>query len=702
MGRTRSSSPPPRTRSRGQTQELQDQPESSKQSAKRHHRACKYCREHRIKCVPVPGEERCKKCIDHNKHCDKLSAAPKDDRPRRRTLFRGAAKGASSLSQSQGYEPRYLGSSSLSILVWKYVPQTTEIIDKLRGIDDRYDLHRGSIGGLEQNGLLIGQGESPNVKNEKPTLVSVSMVQARLIQEVGAETVLTSLYETCRDRIIPLFPVISVSESLLADKASAAHVDKYAAVDPRSTPPTPLPLIVRMIHCAVAAQSRDVPEYIRRSLTSSLHSLMTGPEMQKLANTRCLGSIQVLLLLSMCEDLNSPDAGDASENVWQNVGTAARMGTALALHRNIATSHVPYFQLNRRLRVWGACISMDRWTAIRTGRTFAIDLAECDAPLPRHYADGIRDGDLTSKTEPIFPCFRFLTEFTSLSILLGRAHRLIDSPTGLQAADDLSLLMLQVDIDNWLAQLPQSWPYSIKLVLRQAPLLMNLFIVVLEFTFQRSFLWPSTSVPSQISFRPSRDRWISLCQRAEQAVYWLNSPDGAYYLDVWSITVYAAFCCVIIHLKAYEESKDPHHQWLLDMSNTIIQQWADQQPDNPVRRRLASMSDLMTSINKNTNVPSTSTASSSKVLAGIPLIPGGAYQQPQSQVDVNDLFNNHPSASSAGGTSSHGFDQYSFNSLGTDFGGSLGGTGAGTNPIEMYNQLTFLEQMGLAEFGFGP
>ncbi|KAK6910692.1 hypothetical protein I203_104724 [Kwoniella mangroviensis CBS 8507] len=120
-----------------------------------------------------------------------------------------------------------------------------------------------------------------------------------------------------------------------------AHVDKYAAVDPRSTPPTPLPLIVRMIHCAVAAQSRDVPEYIRKSLTSSLHSLMTGPEMQKLANTRCLGSIQVLLLLTMCEDLNSPDAGDASENVWQNVGTAARMGTALALHRNIATSHYP-------------------------------------------------------------------------------------------------------------------------------------------------------------------------------------------------------------------------------------------------------------------------------------------------------------------------------------------------------------------------
>nr|XP_018263463.1 uncharacterized protein I303_03332 [Kwoniella dejecticola CBS 10117]OBR85621.1 hypothetical protein I303_03332 [Kwoniella dejecticola CBS 10117] len=626
----------------------------------------------------------------------------KDTRPRRRTLFRGSAKGAS-LSRAQGYEPRYLGSSSLAILVWKHVPQTSEIIDRLRGIDDRYDLHRGSIGGLEQNGLLIGQGESSTGKPEKPTLVSVSMVQAKLMQELGAESVLTSLYETCRDKIIPLFPVISVSESLLADKANDAHVDKFAAVDPKSTPPTPLPLIVRMIHCAIASRSREVPEYIQRSLQSSLHSLLLGPEMQKLVTTRCLGSIQVLVLLSMCEDLCGANAGDASENVWHNIGMAARMGFALALHRNIATTHVPYFQLNRRLRVWGACISMDRWTAIRMGRPFAIDPADCDAPLPRHYADGIRDGDMTSKTEPIFPCFRFLAEFTSLSLLLGRAHKLIGNPSGLQAADDLSLLMLQSDIDNWLAKLPQSWPYSIKLVLRQAPLLMNLFIIVLEFTFQRSFLWPSTPIPPQLSFRPSRDRWVNLCQRAEQAVYWLNSPDGAYYLDVWSITVYAAFCCVIIHLKVFEESKDPHHQWLLEMSNTIIQQWANQQPNNPVRRRLASFSDLLMSVGTGSsvsvNMSNTNPTGSAMTNLNIPILGGLPPQQLQqtssnmhSDIDVQDMFNNPPSASS----STQQFDGYSFNSsIATD------GSGNNVNPMEMYNQLSFLEQLGLAEFGFG-
>ncbi|WWC69091.1 uncharacterized protein I206_103027 [Kwoniella pini CBS 10737] len=701
MGRSRSSSPSKRTRSRAQTVDLQVQPD--KQGNKRQHQACKYCREHRIKCAPVPGDGRCKKCIDLKQSCDKSSAAPKDDRPRRRTLFKGAGKGGSSLLRAQGYEPRYLGSSSLAILVWKHVPQTSDIIDRLRGIDDRYDLHRGSIGGLEQNGLLIGQGESSAGKSEKPALITVSMVQAKLMQELGAETVLISLYETCRDKIIPLFPVISVSESLLADKANDAHVDKYAPVDPKSTPPTPLPLVVRMLHCAIASRSREVPESIQRSLQSSLHSLLLGPEMQRVASARCLGSIQVLVLLSMCEDLCAPDAADASENVWQNIGIAARMGFALGLHRNIATTHVPYFQLNRRLRVWGACVSMDRWTAIRMGRPFMVDPADCDAPLPRHYADGIRDGDLTSKTEPLFPCFRFMAEFTSLSLLLGRAHRLVASPSGLQSADDLSLLMLQSDIDNWLAKLPQSWPYSIKLVLRQAPLLMNLFIVVLEFTFQRVFLWPSTPIPYQVSFRPSRERWVNLCQRAEQAVYWLNSPDGAYYLDVWSITVYAAFCCVIIHLKVFEESKDPHHQWLLEMSNTIIQQWAYQQPNNQVRKRLASFSDLLMSIGTGANISgntaSSNTGSGISSSMNIP-VQSGVPPQPihqmntdvHKEIDVQGLLNNPFS----GPTSAHQFDGYTFNS---DIG--IDGSGNNINPMEMYNQLSLLDQMGLAEFGFG-
>jgi len=55
-----------------------------------------------------------------------------------------------------------------------------------------------------------------------------------------------------------------------------------------------------------------------------------------------------------------------------------------------------------------------------TGRGFAINLADCGAPLPRNYADGIREGETDGS---IFPCFRFLAEFTKLSILLGRTRK---------------------------------------------------------------------------------------------------------------------------------------------------------------------------------------------------------------------------------------------------------------------------------------
>ena len=59
---------------------------------------------------------------------------------------------------------------------------------------------------------------------------------------------------------------------------------------------------------------------------SSLHRLLSGPEMAKIVATRCLGTVQVLVLLSMCDDLNGSSAVGASETVWQNVGSAIRIG----------------------------------------------------------------------------------------------------------------------------------------------------------------------------------------------------------------------------------------------------------------------------------------------------------------------------------------------------------------------------------------
>lgn len=48
--------------------------------------------------------------------------------------------------------------------------------------------------------------------------------------------------------------------------------------------------------------------------------------MANIANTRSLGSVQVYLLLSMCDDLNRPGSLGQEEAVWDNVGKAIRMG----------------------------------------------------------------------------------------------------------------------------------------------------------------------------------------------------------------------------------------------------------------------------------------------------------------------------------------------------------------------------------------
>jgi hypothetical protein len=53
---------------------------------------------------------------------------------------------------------------------------------------------------------------------------------------------------------------------------------------------------------------------------------------------------------------------------------------------------------------------------------------------------------------------------------------------------------------------------------------------------------------------------------------------------------------VIIFLKAFEESNDLNHKWLLEMADNVVQQWASLYPNNPVRSRLAAMSGLLRSV----------------------------------------------------------------------------------------------------------
>ena len=146
---------------------------------------------------------------------------------------------------------------------------------------------------------------------------------------------------------------------------------------PNSTPPTPLPAVVRVIHCALAAMSREVPEDIRRHTLALLQHHLDSKDYSKLYCTPSLSSIQVLVLLTMNDELNEIDHGGGDS--WLKLGNAVRMAQTLvskpciansqqltrqALHRKVSLDAVPLAQMNRRARVWGACLCADRWWVI--------------------------------------------------------------------------------------------------------------------------------------------------------------------------------------------------------------------------------------------------------------------------------------------------------------------------------------------------
>lgn len=146
-----------------------------------------------------------------------------------------------------------------------------------------------------------------------------------------------------------MFPVISASERwvleffeqpLQADRPDSASVSgndfppgnwwqRYNTWSYNSTPPTPIPHVVRLIHCALASLSREVPYKIRHSILTALHEHLNNGESAKLSQTTTLANAQVLILLGMNQDLHSYEESTAMSMMWQRVGTGLRMATEL-------------------------------------------------------------------------------------------------------------------------------------------------------------------------------------------------------------------------------------------------------------------------------------------------------------------------------------------------------------------------------------
>ncbi|KAK8864133.1 hypothetical protein IAR55_001379 [Kwoniella newhampshirensis] len=559
-------------------------------------RACDHCRAHRIRCEYVTLDGECKHCIEYGFECIKIAPAPPDKR-RMSTLPGGINEG---VEESQGLEPGYLGATSVTQLVYTACSSSHPIIKrKLEKLDTQYDHYWDSLDRLDGLGLLVGRDDSlpsasttsTSTKRGETRYSRFSHLQSRLSMELGSETVMDSLYDTCLQRVITLFPVVSATESaFITDKPPDIWWQRFSVWHANSTPPSPLPPVVRLIHCTLASLSRDVPSTIRRSLLSALHEYLEGGQIAAVSKLSSLPHAQVLLLLSMNMELHSNEGSSAISMTWQRAGVGIRMATELALHRNVSSNVVPIAQLHRRWRVWGGCIITDRWLALRLGQVMSINLDDCDTPLPFTYPDHYADEEHSEGP----PCFGFFHELTKLSILLGRILRLTSTPSGLDRADDLNFYRLQRDVDSWYRELPTTWAYSTRIEMPQADPMFNLLSVATEFTFLRAFMWPSRPIPNHISFRPDSSRWPDLVRKSQQAIDWLVTSMGQFYLDIWAITIYPLVCCALVQLRAYQKSSDPIALVYLDSAYQIVHDWATPKADEagrarPYRQKVADM-----------------------------------------------------------------------------------------------------------------
>ncbi|WWC65481.1 uncharacterized protein I303_108099 [Kwoniella dejecticola CBS 10117] len=530
-------------------------PESSSHAKQRTRiqRACDTCRDKRLKCEYERGSTTCLRCQKSSLICQAIRPAPNDDRPRAKRLRSKKARaeridnessvsdgdGTSDDSQyrSQGLEPRYL-----AVLVGRGTAES----------DDRPKVKR-------RRGLSKDVGATDHT-------------QQNLAESVLKEGVIQSLIHSYRLNILPLSPILSLAE-LCSIEPSLGYAIQSEDIGP--PPPNPLPnALTRLAVCTLAALSRQVPRHIYHSLFARLTVTLNGAEGSRLMRTSSLGNVQVLLLLSSSAEMHSSNTDQGGGLSWLRSGLAIRMAQDIGLHREIAQNTIPIQQINRRRRIWAACIISDRWYAISFGRPMAINLFDCDAAGPSIYADDVGPG-LKSKEAP----FQVHAEIAKLSVILGRVIRYCYSPLGMDITIDGQLQNLSDDLVRWRHDLPSNLKFELgaKAVF---PGLLHLLATCVDFLFLRAFMKPIKPIPSQLIFRPEAKQWQDVVTHSAEAIKWC-AAEGAYYLDTWFPVMYSLAWCFIVQLHSYVERRSPDTLVLLQLAESSLRQWAASVSDEP-------------------------------------------------------------------------------------------------------------------------
>ncbi|KAK7054697.1 hypothetical protein VNI00_003160 [Paramarasmius palmivorus] len=378
------------------------------------------------------------------------------------------------------------------------------------------------------------------IQVQKPTKAEQPASVVKPVDYHVDQNVLERLVNTYFTEVAPLLPVITKAEFL-------AH----------STPP---PILLYSM-CLVTAARREIPQQVFDSIRHSVDTIIRTDDV--LSNASIV-NVQALLILCMTGDCHSQFVPSALSALWVRLGAAIRMAQDLGLHRCESLKQ-PDMDLRRRL--WGLCLISDRWISFTYGHPYMISLEDCDARLPS-------SGDVTDN---------YIDELVRLSILLGRVQKALYTPSGLKQTTDQTLESILRDLQLWREKLPDELKFNGLQSSLLAGLLNLLYVCVLKMFF-RLFMRISYSLPSNITFGLTVERWTNLVIEGDQAIDWLDANERVY--DVWLVVAYAAVSCGLIQYHTYVRRKSPEAEAQLRKLRDCVGRWEKAiSPDHMSARR---------------------------------------------------------------------------------------------------------------------
>ncbi|RBQ68781.1 hypothetical protein FVER14953_08719 [Fusarium verticillioides] len=175
-----------------------------------------------------------------------------------------------------------------------------------------------------------------------------------------------------------------------------------------------LPSMSVMEPCLKKYFSRTHPLAPVLDHTAFISDVLRFSEMQQTSPTGLQGAVTsvdapALVAVYAVLSIGMDDHEGKDGQCWHLLGQAIRIGYSIGFHRKIVISNPnddTGNQVDRKLhsRVWWACYALEKSMQLETGRPSAIEITDCDQPLP-------------DKTSGLDPCF---IRWVSLSLLVGK------------------------------------------------------------------------------------------------------------------------------------------------------------------------------------------------------------------------------------------------------------------------------------------